>query len=154
METFSALLALCVGNSPVPGEFPTQRPVTRSFDVFFDLRLSKHSWGWCFETPSRPLWRHCNDMTLWHCIEVTMPWLGPLWYDLSWALLLTWNHLPPVWWSNFRFMFLNESWYVSLTWCGEIFYWCLVFIIVFIHCRNVTFVIPLIWFRCEIAFLF
>ena len=39
METFSALLALCAGNSPVPGEFPSQRPVTRSFDVFFDLRL-------------------------------------------------------------------------------------------------------------------
>ena len=38
METFSASLAICVGNSPVPGEFPTQRPVTRSFDVFFDLR--------------------------------------------------------------------------------------------------------------------
>ena len=35
METFSALLAICAGNSPVPGEFPTQRPVTRSFDVFF-----------------------------------------------------------------------------------------------------------------------
>ena len=33
METFSALLAICAGNSPVPGEFPTQRPVTRSFDV-------------------------------------------------------------------------------------------------------------------------
>ena len=41
METFSALLALCVGNSPVPGEFPTQSPVTRSFDIFFDLRLNK-----------------------------------------------------------------------------------------------------------------
>ena len=41
METFSALLALCVGESPVPGEFPTQRPVTRSFDDFFDLRLNK-----------------------------------------------------------------------------------------------------------------
>ena len=45
METFSALLAICAGNSPVSGEFPTQRPVTRSFDVFFDLcrnkRLSK-----------------------------------------------------------------------------------------------------------------
>ena len=40
METFSALLALCAGNSPVTGEFPSQRPVTRSFDVFFDLRLS------------------------------------------------------------------------------------------------------------------
>ena len=37
METFSALLALCAGISPVPGEFPAQRPVTRSFDVFFDL---------------------------------------------------------------------------------------------------------------------
>ena len=33
METFSALLAICAGNSPVPGEFPSQRPVTRSFDV-------------------------------------------------------------------------------------------------------------------------
>ena len=42
METFSTLLALCVGNSPVTGEFPAQRPVTRSFDVFFDLRLNKH----------------------------------------------------------------------------------------------------------------
>ena len=64
VETFSSLLALCTGNSPVTGEFPTQRPVTRSFDVFFDLRLnkrlSKQSWGWWFETPSRPLWRHCN----------------------------------------------------------------------------------------------
>ena len=39
METFSALLAICAGNSPVPGEFPAQRPVARSFDVFFDLRL-------------------------------------------------------------------------------------------------------------------
>ena len=66
METFSALLAICAGNSPVPGEFPTQRPVTRSFDVFFDLRLnkrlSKQSWGWSFETLSRPLWRHCNEV--------------------------------------------------------------------------------------------
>ena len=48
METFSALLALCAGNSPVTGEFPAQRPVTRSFDVFFDprpnKRLSKQSW--------------------------------------------------------------------------------------------------------------
>ena len=43
METFSAQLAICAGNSPVPGDFPTQRPVTRSFDVFFDLRLNN---GW------------------------------------------------------------------------------------------------------------
>ena len=65
METFSALLATCVGNSPVPGEFPAQRPVTRSFYVFFNLRLNKSlskQWrGWWFETLSRPLWRHRND---------------------------------------------------------------------------------------------
>ena len=41
METFSAYLAIYAGNSPVPGDFPTQRQVTRSFDVFFDLRLKK-----------------------------------------------------------------------------------------------------------------
>ena len=41
METFSVLLAICAGNSPVPGEFPTQRPVTPSFDVYFDLRPNK-----------------------------------------------------------------------------------------------------------------
>ena len=64
MEAFSALLALCAGNSPVTGEFPSQRPETRSLDVIFHLRLnirlSKQSWGWWFKTPSSSLWRHCN----------------------------------------------------------------------------------------------
>ena len=41
METFSALLDFCEGNSPVTGEFPSQSPVTRSIDVFFDLRMNK-----------------------------------------------------------------------------------------------------------------
>ena len=67
METFSALLAICAGNSPVPGEFPTQRPMTRSFDVFFDLclnkQLSKEWQGWWFETLSCSLWRHRNGTT-------------------------------------------------------------------------------------------
>ena len=66
METLSAILTLCAGNSPVTGEFPSHRPVTRSFDVFFDLhlnkRLSKQSRRWWFETPSRSLWRHCNGL--------------------------------------------------------------------------------------------
>ena len=78
METFFALLAICAGNSPVPGEFPAQRPLTRSFDVFFDQRLdkrlSKQSWGWWFETLSLPLWRHRN--TLW-----------------SFHVILTWNNV-------------------------------------------------------------
>ena len=68
IETFSVLLAICAGNSLVSGEFPAQRPVTRSFDVFFDLcpnkRLSKQLWGWWFETPSGSLWRHSNDHEL------------------------------------------------------------------------------------------
>ena len=45
METFSALLTLCVGNSPVAGEFPSQTPVPRSFDIFFDLRVNKRDAG-------------------------------------------------------------------------------------------------------------
>ena len=49
---------------------PIKRSVTRNFDVFFGLRLNKRlseqPWGWWFETPSRPLWRHCNtSITLW-----------------------------------------------------------------------------------------
>ena len=68
METFSALLTLCAGNSPVTDEFPAQRPVTRSYDVFCDLclnkRLSKQSWGWWFETPPRSLWHLCNAMNV------------------------------------------------------------------------------------------
>ena len=63
-ETFFALLALCAGNSQVTGEFPSQRPVKRRFDVFFYLclnkRFSKQAWGCWFETPSRWLWRLCN----------------------------------------------------------------------------------------------
>ena len=71
METFSALLAIYI-NSPVPGEFPAQRPgpVTRSFHVFFDLHqnkpLSKQSWGWWFETPPHPLWRHFFLFLVWY----------------------------------------------------------------------------------------
>ena len=62
METFSALLAICAGNSPVTSEFHTQRPVTRSFDLHPNKRLSKQWWGWWFEALSCPLWRHLNEM--------------------------------------------------------------------------------------------
>ena len=69
METFSTLLPI----SPVPGEFPTQRPVTRSFDVYFDLcpnkRFCKQSLGWWFETLSPPLWRHRNANFLFSCLK-------------------------------------------------------------------------------------
>ena len=56
---------LC-GEFTAPSEFPAQRPVTRSFDVFFDprlnKRLSKQPLGLWFETPAWSLWRHRNDM--------------------------------------------------------------------------------------------
>ena len=58
METFSALLAICVGNLPVTSEFPSQRPVTRSFDVFFDLSLNKH-----LSKQSRGRWFAHYDVT-------------------------------------------------------------------------------------------
>ena len=65
METFTDHLCW---ESIVTGKFTTQRPVTWRFDVFFDLRLNKRlteqSWGWWFDTLSRPLWRHCNDIVL------------------------------------------------------------------------------------------
>ena len=77
METFSVSLALCAGNSPVTGEFPAQRPVTRSFDVFLDRRLnrrlSKQSKGWWFETPLCPLWRHSNGTWWWWWIQTHAP---------------------------------------------------------------------------------
>ena len=57
MGTFSELLANCAGNSPVTGEFPAQRPVTRSFDVFFDPRLNKRL---SKQSLSCPLWRNCK----------------------------------------------------------------------------------------------
>ena len=88
--SISALLTLCTGNLPVTGEFPAQRPVTRSFGVFFDLRLnkqlSKQWWGWWFETPSRPLWRHRNATCLSHvsktpCGTASLVLMDGYWYN-------------------------------------------------------------------------
>ena len=99
IETFYTLLAICAGNSPLSGEFPTQRPVTLGFYVFFDLRLdkpfSKQWWGWCWKevlifsssfavkwtdamdifsvwVSSPPQFPHsCDDMNLW-----VLQWYG------------------------------------------------------------------------------
>ena len=116
METFSALLAICVGNSPVPGEFPAQRPVTRSFVVFFDLRLnkrlSKQSWGWWFETPSRPLWRHRNVRMInertnfvgFLCCYIADVFCGKIWR-------IYWTIPPSIFWRR-------KSWayFLSIAW--------------------------------------
>ena len=86
--------------------FSAQRPVTRSLDVFFHLRLnkrlSKQSSGWWFETPPRPLWRHCIMFCDWeqnipgewcqyHANTMLMPW--------TFASLA---HQQPLYWQAFR----------------------------------------------------
>ena len=93
METFSASLAICAGNSPVPGEFPAQRPLTRNFDVFFDLHLnkllSKQPWGWWFETPSCPLWRHRNEIIDLRGLQTTHHHRLKQWYSNFWQQSIT-----------------------------------------------------------------
>ena len=84
---------LCAGNSPVPGEFTAQRPVTRSFDVFCDLhpnkRLSKQWWGWWFATPLCPLWRHINERKNqhpWYCFRLNEMIITVTSYWARWRL--------------------------------------------------------------------
>ena len=149
METFSALLTFCAGNSPVPGEFPTQRPVTRNFDVYFDLRpnkrLTKHSWGWWFETLSRSLWCHRNGtitfrtclFVVWRqacgtkitrdrmCLGYTMTPLGlthwpppGIWLQFQISKFQT--HFNDKYLKNFRWKFLR---YLSLKWVWNLLMW-------------------------------
>ena len=97
MGTFYALLVICAGNSPVTGELLAQRPVTRSFDDFFDLglneRLSKQSWGWWFETPSHSLWRHSNDdMGRDRCERTNQPIT-----QNEQAVPINGDNIPPLW---------------------------------------------------------
>ena len=69
METFSALLAICAGNSPVTGEYPAQRPVTQSFDVFFDLRLNKRLSKQSGDLRARPIFEY-------HHLQHTLQYYG------------------------------------------------------------------------------
>ena len=99
MKAFSALLTLCEGNPPITCGFPSQRPVTRSFDVFFDLclnkRLSQSGRRW-FETPPRSLWRHCNDQEAQMCYWVISkrPLLDPLINEGNhWSIHAPWGTL-------------------------------------------------------------
>ena len=63
METFSALLAICAGNSPVTGEFHSQRPVRQNVDIFFDLRLNN---GKCLQNVGNAVrvWNLWNKLSL------------------------------------------------------------------------------------------
>ena len=114
METFSTLLALCAGISPVTVEFPSQRPVTRSFDVFFGLRLEN---GWVNNRDAGDLRRHCA-----HCVVTVMKvwflwtrgtslaryfrYICVLYIDFKafvffvWHRFLIWSIKQILWWIN------------------------------------------------------
>ena len=94
-ETFSSLLAFCDGNPPVTGGFPSQRPVTRSFDFFYlrlNKRLSKQSRRRWFETPS-PLWSHCNVAAtrIYLAYQVSMVTAWPL---MAWPQFVARSETP------------------------------------------------------------
>ena len=132
METFSALLALCAGNSPVSGEFPTQKPVTQSFDVFSDFRLikrlSNHSRSWWFETISRPLWRQCNVNM--HVSVSMVSSIDPVvgCGDIFVAFLTTEFVKPPVVQIGALACQQSYSRFAPIQWettllCNDVFYW-------------------------------
>ena len=102
---------LC-GEFTGPGEFPTQRPVTGSFDVFFDLRLnkrlSKQPWGWWFETPSWSLWRQCNEQ-----FQHQLGWVGYIAIRADGIIARQQNVLHPLW-HAIRYRIGNE-WFLTLS---------------------------------------
>ena len=93
MKTFSALLAICAGNSQVTGEFPAQRPVTRSFGIIFDLHLSN---GWVNNRGAGDLRRHRAhyDITNAVCLNqaeggqnVSICLIFIIWLKLHWGFI-------------------------------------------------------------------
>ena len=116
--------------APVTGEFPAHRPVTRSFDVFCDLRLnkrfSKQTWGWWLETPSGPLWRHCNvycQPTRWifkRYKSLINEFLGPISIQRC-CFTIIWNPIVNIRLSNDGLIFITSIPYLerrSLCWDG------------------------------------
>ena len=135
METFSALPALCEQNPPVNGGFPSPRPVTRSFDVFFDLRLNKQlskqlKRRW-FETPSCSLWRYCNGSPAKESVQKRPSQKSPGssatdWHVLSSLLhkntLVTWNTTQPFniisWSTLYKYTLLSGIWWPIINLCS------------------------------------
>ena len=124
IETFSALLVLYAGISPATGEFPPQRPVKQSFDVFFDRRcnkrLRKQSWGWWLERPSRSFWCHCTEYRFTFALYLCTMWelvvhiyIGHIKHDTLWQILYklfyTECSLPRFIWYNWGIVWKDIS---------------------------------------------
>ena len=116
---------------------PPQRPMTRSFDFFYlrpNKRLSKQSWGWCFETPSHSLWRHCNGHLTTPHQRYDAP-LGGIFagnYEMnavfaylniyhssivSLSSLLLWKNIRHLFWNRGAWCSLNSTYQTFLTPC-------------------------------------
>ena len=123
METFSVLLADCARNSPVTSELHAQRPVTRCFDVYFDLslnkRLSKQSCGWWFEMLLRPSWRHCNG---WSVVCLTIKATSSI-SQLAWLVPSDSNQLCCILVSQDLSLFLYCLIEIKFTTTIRIYYW-------------------------------
>ena len=143
METFSTLLAICVGNSPITIEFPTQRPVTQSFGVFFDLRLnkrlSKQSWGWWFETLSCPLWCHCNALQVWAVKK-----------NSCWKMHIS-KSIPRIFTIFIYFIWFHASHYV---WSIIVHMYICIYIYTHIHIYVRTYVHTYIYIPGELGFVY
>ena len=115
METFFALLVLCAGNSPVTVEFPSQKPVTRSLDVFFDLRMNN---GWINNRGDGDLRRHGAhyDVIVMNTYKITCGF--NIWYSNEGLQDITFNTLRPrhkgilqrTLWSALCWMKIIEFW--------------------------------------------
>ena len=109
-------------------KFPTQRPVTRSSDTFFDLRLNKRlskQWGdWWFETLSRPLWRLRNNVI--PAGELWGVYLEYFWEDWTmtgelWGVYC--DYFENVWWFLVSYGVSVVPWR-ALSITGELWYFC------------------------------
>ena len=105
METFSALLAICAGNSPVTGEFPTQGPWRRA--LMFSLICAKIN-GWVNNREAGDLRRHRAHFNVMTSIYACMSWIYPLLRPNAMtegvtnltnhlAQIVTWPNTSPIW---------------------------------------------------------
>ena len=116
METFSALLALCEGTPLVACGFPSQRPVTRSFDVFL-ICASTNNWVNNRDVGNLGRHRDHHDVTLMIWANDTYGFAKKLNIAKSkrnqnkslymlWCLLLPWHSQGFLRWFYFRLFFI------------------------------------------------
>ena len=122
---------LCSHSGTARVELVVAQPVTRSFGIFFDLRLnqqlSKQWRRWWFETPSHSLWCQCNAHRLWHFKKQLFCWAHILAREFSCGHV--WRHEVSIWLivssplsKEFSLVPIQCSYYIQST--AMFFRWC------------------------------